>query len=90
IYSWKFDNLVRLGGGPGGLDPEEQHQIWSRIDCPVLLVRGTESWASDPAEDGRIKHFKNARLANIEGAGHWSHHDRLDVFMGHVVKFLAE
>ena len=88
-YSWKFDNLVRLGGGPGGLSPEEQHRIWSRIECPVLLVRGTESWASDPAQDGRIKHFKNASLATIEGAGHWSHHDKLDAFMGHVEKFLA-
>jgi pimeloyl-ACP methyl ester carboxylesterase len=88
-FSWKFDNLVRLGGGPGGLSPEEQQQLWRRIECPVLLVRGTESWASDPAEDGRIKHFKNATLANIEGAGHWSHHDKLDVFMNHVERFLA-
>jgi pimeloyl-ACP methyl ester carboxylesterase len=39
--------------------------------------------------DGRIKHFKDARLANIDGAGHWSHHDQLDVFMGHVDRFLA-
>src|SRR5579871_912755 len=88
-WSWKFDNAVRLGG-PGGLTVEEQREIWSNISAPVLLVRGTESWASDPAEDGRIKHFKNARLANIEGAGHWSHHDKLDVFMQQVEKFLAE
>jgi pimeloyl-ACP methyl ester carboxylesterase len=89
-YSWKFDNLVRLGGGPGGLSPEDQHRIWSKITCPVLLVRGTESWASDPSDDGRIKNFKDAALANIEGAGHWSHHDKLDDFMAHVEKFLAE
>jgi pimeloyl-ACP methyl ester carboxylesterase len=87
-YSWKFDNSVRLGG-PAGLSAEEQHQVWSNITAPVLLVRGTESWASDPVADGRIKHFKNARLANIEHAGHWSHHDQLDVFMGHVEEFLA-
>jgi pimeloyl-ACP methyl ester carboxylesterase len=87
-YSWKFDNSVRLGG-PAGLSVEEQHQVWSNITAPVLLVRGTESWASDPVADGRIKHFKNARLANIEHAGHWSHHDQLDVFMGHVEEFLA-
>jgi len=80
-YSWKFDNYVRMGGGPGGLSLEDQRRIWSGITAPVLLVRGTESWASDPAADGRIKHFKNARLANIEKAGHWSHHDQLDVFM---------
>jgi pimeloyl-ACP methyl ester carboxylesterase len=89
-YSWKFDNFVRMGGGPAGLSLDEQHRLWSCITAPVLLVRGMESWASDPAEDGRMKNFKNARLANIEKAGHWSHHDQLDVFMGHVEKFLAE
>jgi pimeloyl-ACP methyl ester carboxylesterase len=88
-YSWKFDNVVRFGGGPGGLSHKDQHRIWSNISAPVLLVRGTESWASDPVADGRIKHFKNATLANIEKAGHWSHHDQLDVFMGHVNGFLG-
>ncbi|MBS0472020.1 MAG: alpha/beta hydrolase [Proteobacteria bacterium] len=88
-YSWKFDNAVRMGGGPGGLSTEDQRRIWEKITAPVLLVRGTESWASDPEKDGRITHFKNARLANIEQAGHWSHHDQLDVFMGHIEDFLA-
>ncbi|MBV9541709.1 MAG: alpha/beta hydrolase [Alphaproteobacteria bacterium] len=86
-YSWKFDNQVRMGG-PEGLSHEDQHRIWSKITAPVLLVRGMESWASDPVADGRIKHFQNATLANIEKAGHWSHHDQLDVFVGHVETFL--
>jgi pimeloyl-ACP methyl ester carboxylesterase len=89
-YSWKFDNFVRMGGGPTGLSPADQHQIWSRITAPVLLIRGTESWASDPVADGRIKHFKDAQLANIEKAGHWSHHDQLDVFMSHIDRFLKD
>jgi pimeloyl-ACP methyl ester carboxylesterase len=88
-YSWKFDNAVRLGGGPGGLPPEDQHAIWSRITAPVLLARGMESWASDPVVDGRIGHFANAKLVNITHAGHWSHHDRLDVFMDQVNSFLT-
>jgi pimeloyl-ACP methyl ester carboxylesterase len=88
-YSWKFDPAVRMGGGPAGLPPEEQRLIWERITAPTLLIRGTESWASDPVADGRIKHFKDARLVNIEGAGHWSHHDRFDVWMETVEKFLG-
>jgi pimeloyl-ACP methyl ester carboxylesterase len=88
-WSWKFDNMVRMGG-PGGLSHEDQHRIWSRITAPVLLVRGMESWASDPVADGRAKHFQNATLANIEQAGHWSHHDQLDVFMDHMNRFLAD
>jgi pimeloyl-ACP methyl ester carboxylesterase len=89
-FSWKFDNDVRLGGSPARLTYEEQYRLWSLIASPVLLVRGTDSWASDPVEDGRIKHFRDARRVNIEGAGHWSHHDRLDVFMQHIEAFLAE
>jgi pimeloyl-ACP methyl ester carboxylesterase len=89
-FSWKFDNFVRLGGGPFGLSIEDQRRIWGCISAPVLLVRGTESWASDPAKDGRIAHFKNAKLENIERAGHWSHHDRLDVFMEKVEAFLSK
>ncbi|HEY4941815.1 MAG TPA: alpha/beta hydrolase [Rhizomicrobium sp.] len=88
-FSWKFDSLVRFGNGPAGLSAEDQHRIWSCITAPVLLVRGMESWASDPVADGRIAHFKNAKLANIERAGHWSHHDQLDAFMEHVDGFLA-
>jgi pimeloyl-ACP methyl ester carboxylesterase len=89
-FSWKFDNYVRMGGGPGGLSVEDQRHIWGCITSPVLLVRGAQSWASDPVADGRISHFRNARLVNVEGAGHWVHHDKLDVLMEHVERFLAE
>lgn len=88
-WSWKFDPLVRFGGGFGGLSVEEQREIWARIDKPVLLIRGTESWASDPSADGRMAHFQDARLVNLEGAGHWSHHDRFEDFMAAVEEFLA-
>ncbi len=89
-YSWKFDNHARWGGGVGGLSHADQQALWGKITAPVLLVRGTESWASDPVKDGRIGHFGNARLVNIEGAGHWVHHDQLEVFMGAVEGFLGE
>jgi pimeloyl-ACP methyl ester carboxylesterase len=88
-YSWKFDPAVRMGGGPTGLPPEAQREIWERITVPTLLIRGTESWASDPVKDGRIRHFQDARLVNIEGAGHWSHHDRFEEWMQAVETFLA-
>ncbi|MBM3491719.1 MAG: alpha/beta hydrolase [Alphaproteobacteria bacterium] len=88
-YSWKFDNYVRLIP-PFGATAEEVHTLWANIDCPTLLIRGTESWASDPVEDGRIRHFKRARRVNIEGAGHWSQHDRLTEFLKVVRAFLEE
>ncbi len=88
-YSWKFDNYVR-NWPPYGLAEADIRHLWSRITCPTLLFRGSESWASDPVEDGRAGHFPDARLVTIEGAGHWVHHDRLDEFLGHVRNFLAE
>ncbi len=87
-YSWKFDNYVRLFAATG-LAPEQLYDIWGNITCPVLLVRGTESWAGDPREDGRDAHFRNVRCLDIEGAGHWAHHDRLDQFVAEVRAFLA-
>lgn len=88
-YRWKFDNAVRSHMPQRG-SLEAQQEIWSRITCPTLLVRGAQSWASDPKLDGRIEAFPRARRVNIEGAGHWVHHDRLDRFLEEVRSFLSE
>ncbi|HBC53170.1 MAG TPA: alpha/beta hydrolase [Alphaproteobacteria bacterium] len=88
-YSWKFDNYVRVFA-PRGFDMEEAGELWAQIDCPTLLFRGTESWASDPHADGRAGYFKDARVENIEKAGHWVHHDQLDEFLRLTRDFLAD
>ena len=88
-YSWKFDNYVRAFS-PYAFNRDEAMALWGRITCPTLLVRGTESWAGDPEKDGRIRYLPNARAVNIEGAGHWVHHDRLERFLDVVCEFLAE
>ena len=88
-FSWKFDNYVRALS-PYRFDPEEMKALWSRISCPTLLMRGTQSWASDPEKDGRIASFQDARLANIEGAGHWVHHDQPVEFLRVVREFLSQ
>jgi pimeloyl-ACP methyl ester carboxylesterase len=87
-FSWKFDNYVR-SWPPYDMQVPEVQELWSRITCPVLLVYGKESWASNPQEDGRARHFKNARVISIEKAGHWVHHDRLDAFIDAVREFLS-
>jgi pimeloyl-ACP methyl ester carboxylesterase len=48
-----------------------------------------ESWASNPLEDGRAGYFTNARVVNVEKAGHWVHHDQLEVFLDVVNEFLG-
>lgn len=86
-YSWKFDNYVRVMP-PYEMTPEMIQQLWGRITCPTLLVWGEESWASNPAEDGRVNYFRNARVAAVANAGHWVHHDRLDEFLRLLREFL--
>ena len=87
-YSWKFDNYIRASS-PNDITRDEVRALWGRISCPTLLVYGSESWASNPAADGRSRHFAHARVELVQGAGHWVHHDRLDVFMGLLDGFLT-
>ena len=87
-YTWKFDPYIR-SFPPLDSTREEIRTLWGRITCPTLLVYGTQSWASNPATDGRAAHFGNATVHLIEGAGHWVHHDRLEPFMAATTPFLS-
>jgi pimeloyl-ACP methyl ester carboxylesterase len=49
-----------------------------------------ESWAVDPSTDGRANVIKNHRLVKVPNAGHWVHHDQLELFLIETKKFLAE
>jgi pimeloyl-ACP methyl ester carboxylesterase len=86
-FSWKFDNYLNVWP-PIDVTAEEIRYLWSRVTCPTMLVYGTESWASNPIEDGRAAHFPNVEVAIVEGAGHWVQHDRLEEFMGILARFL--
>ena len=70
------------------MNMEDSVALLSRIECPTLLVRGAESNAPDPKEDGRAEVFQNVRIETVEEAGHWVHHDQLDIFMDLLKDFL--
>tara|TARA_R110000787_G_scaffold68323_3_gene152898 strand:+ start:28105 stop:28983 length:879 start_codon:yes stop_codon:yes gene_type:complete len=86
-YSWKFDNYFRVMT-PYDIPYEDIEKLWEAITCPTLLLYGEKSWASNPAEDGRLKHFQNAEVKLYENAGHWLHHDQFDRFMADMKAFL--
>ena len=87
-YSWKFDNYVRAFP-PSGLPMEEVWKLYGQIECPTMLVRGLESWASDPVADGRTGQFScPLTVETFADAGHWVHHDQLDAFVKAVRGFL--
>ena len=87
-WSWKFDPYLNIW--PFSDMPwDEQEALWGQITCPMLLLYGADSWASNPAHDGRLSHFhNNPRVVEFENAGHWLHHDQFDRFMGELRGFL--
>ena len=86
-YSWKFDNYFRVMM-PHDMPQEDLEQLWANIACPTLLLYGEKSWASNPAEDGRLRHFRNAEVKLYKDAGHWLHHDKFDEFVADLKAFL--
>jgi pimeloyl-ACP methyl ester carboxylesterase len=85
--SWKFDNYLNVWPAVD-ITPENVEKLWAAITCPTLLCYGDKSWASNPAADGRLAHFKTARVELFENAGHWLHHDQFARFMSEVKAFL--
>jgi pimeloyl-ACP methyl ester carboxylesterase len=74
-----------------GLPNEEVKKMYGAITCPTLLMRGEESWASDPVADGRTQCFNcPIEYRSFANAGHWVHHDQLDAFVATVNEFLAK
>ena len=86
-WSWKFDPYLNVW--PFEDTPQElTEELWRAITCPILLLYGENSWASNPELDGRMKNFSDARVIEFENAGHWLHHDQFDRFMEEVKAFL--
>jgi pimeloyl-ACP methyl ester carboxylesterase len=86
-YSWKFDNYLNVWT-VGDISYGEQEKLWQEITCPMLLLYGADSWASNPESDGRAKLFKTARVIEYAKAGHWLHHDQFEQFVAELREFL--
>jgi pimeloyl-ACP methyl ester carboxylesterase len=86
-YSWKFDPYLRARA-PYRLSLEDNIALWSRIQCPTLLVAGSESFLPDPGTAGVLGHFRQAELVKVEGAGHWLQHDQPEQVIGLLKTFL--
>lgn len=87
-YSWKFD--PRLNIWPVLDFPEaEVIALWEAITCPMLFFHGSNTFMPNPAEDGRLNHFRDARLIHYDRASHWLHHDRFESFIADAKAFLT-
>jgi pimeloyl-ACP methyl ester carboxylesterase len=86
---WKFDNYARLFP-PYGANLQEAAEILRQISCPVLLFWGRQSFAKDPETDPLAQEIANRCVVKVDQAGHWLHHDQLEIFLRETKKFLAE
>ncbi|AMG74509.1 alpha/beta fold hydrolase [Sphingopyxis granuli] len=86
-WSWKFDNYLNVWSG-FDMPQDDIASLWTAIACPTLLLYGADSWASNPEKDGRLEHFRTAKVIEFEKAGHWLHHDQFDRFMSTLEEFL--
>ncbi len=86
---WKFDNYARVFA-PYGHRIEDCVELYGRITCPLLFFWGLESFFSVPETDRRLKALRHARLIEVPNAGHWLHHDQLDLFLRETTVFLKD
>lgn len=86
-YSWKFDPHLN-NWKPHDGEMAKAEDLWSAIECPLLMLYGADSWASNPEKDGRIAPFRTASVIEFENAGHWLHHDQFDRFIATLKDFL--
>ncbi len=102
-YPYAADGKIPAGGENGILDPFVTLSLLASVTSTIRLGTGIclvpqrnpvytakEAATVDYLSDGRLRYLQNARVANIEGAGHWVHHDRLDRFLEIVGEFLAD
>ncbi len=84
---WKFDNYVRAFS-PYGHNINDAIELLGQITSPTLLFWGLQSFAPVPENDPRVKAIRNCRMVKVAKAGHWVHHDQLELFLKETTEFL--
>lgn len=85
--TWKFDNYARAIP-PYGHHIPDAIEIFSKITSPALLFWGLESFLPVPTGDPRLAAIPDHKLVRVSNAGHWVHHDQLDLFLQETSAFL--
>jgi pimeloyl-ACP methyl ester carboxylesterase len=85
---WKFDTYARAFP-PYGHHISDAVEIFGCITSPTLFFWGLESFLPVPESDPRWQAIPNRRLIKVPGAGHWVHHDALDLFLCETTSFLT-
>ncbi len=87
-FIWKYDHWVNARTSME-LRRSELPAFWEAVTCPVLLFVASESHARRRQHPSPEDHLRSARTVEIQGAGHWIHHDQPEAFMRELRPFLA-
>ncbi|MDT7784891.1 MAG: hypothetical protein QOF58_3310, partial [Pseudonocardiales bacterium] len=66
------ETLVLTGEAPG-LDPEEMRDVAKRVQCPVLVLHGTDDAIASSSRGTALAEHTGGRLVLLEGSGHAPH-----------------
>lgn len=86
-FAWKYDSYNRVMSTPDW-SIDSFRRMWAELKTPILLVGGSESWFG-PERGDLVEEALGTHHIMVENAGHWVHHDQLDVFVGLVRDFLG-
>jgi pimeloyl-ACP methyl ester carboxylesterase len=94
-WTWKYDPVLRAPGSLASAsqdqDPAHRWALWDRIQCPVLIVRGSQSDVLAPEVALRMhQRLPQSRLVEVPGAGHLVPGDNPTGFEQALGAFLAE
>jgi pimeloyl-ACP methyl ester carboxylesterase len=88
-WVWKFDPLHRTTA-PQPFYSGQAVEFFRRIQCPVLLVHGSESRQTRrPDMEERLEAIAHCSVAEVENAGHMIHHDNPERLAEIVTEFLT-
>ena len=89
-FTWKYDRALRDGIRQGRIRvPADLWPQWAAIQCPTLLVRGSESdILTDEIAKKMLEALPHARLAVVADAGHTVPGDQPAAFQSLLREFL--
>jgi pimeloyl-ACP methyl ester carboxylesterase len=66
------------------------HEVYGRIELPVLLVYGDRDWSHEVDRQATLREIPGARLAMVDHGGHFLSLDRPDAVVRYVRDFARE
>ena len=61
------------------------------IIIPTVFIKGGDSSYINSDDESVIsKHFKNSRIREVVGAGHWVHAEKPDLYFDEVIAFISQ